>query len=155
MKAKNLKKATFGAGCFWHVEDKFSKISGVVETRVGFMGGKVSNPSYKMVCGGDTGCIEATEMLYDPDKISYNKLVEAFFEMHDPTQSQRQGQDIGEQYSSVIFYHSEEQKKEAEKVKEKLEKSGKFTSEIVTRIQPAEKFYKAEEYHQKYLEKNK
>ncbi len=155
MNNQNLKKATFGAGCFWHVEDKFMGMKGVEETAVGFMGGDVSNPSYKMVCGGNTGHIEVTQIIYNPDEISYNELLEAFFAMHDPTQSQRQGPDIGEQYSSIIFYHSEEQKEKAEKMKEKLENSGKYNSGIATRIEPATEFYKAEEYHQKYLEKNK
>lgn len=152
MDNNNLQKATFGAGCFWHVEDKFMKMEGVVETTVGFMGGDVDNPSYKMVCGGDTGHIEVTQVLYNPDKISYNELLKAFFAMHDPTQVQRQGPDIGEQYSSVIFYHSKEQRQEAEKMKTKLEKSGNV---IATRIEKATEFYKAEKYHQKYFQKNK
>lgn len=155
MNNQNLQKATFGAGCFWHVEDKFMKMEGVIETSVGFMGGDVKNPSYKMVCGGDTGHIEVTQIIYDPGRISYNKLLKAFFAMHDPTQVQRQGPDIGEQYSSIIFYHTKEQKKEAEKMKDELEKSGKFGSTIATRIEEATKFYKAEEYHQKYFQKNK
>lgn len=152
MKNKNLKTATFGAGCFWHVEDKFMKMDGVVETTVGFMGGDVANPSYKMVCGGDTGHIEVTQVLYNPDKVSYNELLEAFFTMHDPTQVQRQGPDIGEQYTSIVFYHSDEQKKEAKKKKVGLEKPG---SNIATRIEKATEFYKAEDYHQKYFQKNK
>ena len=144
-------KATFGAGCFWHVELEFSKLKGVKSTAVGFMGGKTKNPTYKQVCKGDTGHAEVTQIDYDPDKISYEKLLGLFWKIHDPTQINRQGLDIGSQYRSVIFYHNEEQKRAA--IKSKKKQQEKLNKQILTKIFPLQEFYKAEEYHQKYLEK--
>ena len=145
--------ATFGGGCFWHVEFDFMNHKGVVAAPVGFMGGTVKNPTYKQVCSKKTGHAEVAQVEYDPKVISYDQLLDAFWEMHDPTQLNRQGPDVGDQYRSVIFYHNEEQKKLAEKSKKKLEASGKYDNKIVTAIEPAQTFYKAEEYHQRYFEK--
>jgi methionine-S-sulfoxide reductase len=148
----NLQTAYFAAGCFWHVEERFSKLPGIIETKVGYMGGKVANPSYEMVCSNKTGHAETTKVVFDPKKLSYENLVRFFFEMHNPTTLNRQGMDVGTQYRSVIFYTDESQKQIAQKVKEELDKK-KIWKHIVTEIVPAEKFYLAEEYHQKYLEK--
>ena len=153
MPNQKLEKSTFGAGCFWNVEEMFMRIDGVKSTAVGFMGGGVPNPTYENVCGGNTGHAEVVYMEYDPTKVSYDNLLKVFWENHDPTTMNRQGPDVGEQYRSVIFYYTDEQKKLAEESKEKLEKSGNFADPIVTQIVPAEEFYKAEEYHQKYIEK--
>ncbi|MDO8511423.1 MAG: peptide-methionine (S)-S-oxide reductase MsrA [Nanoarchaeota archaeon] len=138
--------ATFALGCFWEPEEIFSKVKGVISTTVGYMGGKVENPSYEQVCGGKTGHAEVVQIEFDPAKVSYKKLLETFWKIHDPTQLNRQGLDVGNQYRSVIFYHNEEQKKLAGKSKPK---------NAVTEIVPAKRFYKAEEYHQKYLQKGK
>jgi peptide methionine sulfoxide reductase msrA/msrB len=146
--------AAFGAGCFWHVEAAFGEISGVVKTRVGFMGGHTQSPTYANVCTHSTGHAEVVEVTFDPRKISYRRLVEIFFQIHDPTTINRQGADIGDQYRSVIFYSLPEQQQIAESVKAELEKSGQFKRPIVTRIMPVERFWQAEEYHQQYLEKN-
>ena len=145
--------ATFGAGCFWGVEIAFQDIKGVINTTVGYMGGTLKNPSYADVCTNKTGHTEVVQIEFDPSIISYEKLVDIFWKIHDPTQLDRQGPDIGTQYRSIIFYHDEKQKKLAEKSKEKQEKSGKYKNKIVTKITKAKKFYKAEEYHQKYFEK--
>jgi peptide methionine sulfoxide reductase msrA/msrB len=145
--------ATFAAGCFWGVEDKFSKINGVLETAVGFTGGTVEDPSYQQVCQGNTGHAEAVHILYDPDIVSYTELLEAFFRFHDPTQLNKQGPDVGSQYRSAIFFHSEEQKKEAENMIQQLGNSDRYPSPIVTQIKPASEFHMAEEYHQKFYEK--
>ncbi len=142
--------ATFAAGCFWGVEDTFSKIHGVVQTTVGYTGGSVENPSYQQVCRGDTGHAEAVHVLFDPEVVSYSELVEAFFQLHDPTQVDRQGPDFGSQYRSVIFYHNEDQKHKAEKMIESWEKSGRFSAQIATQVLPVTDFYPAEEYHQKF-----
>lgn len=150
---ENGKKATFAAGCFWHVEELFSNIKGVNSTAVGYSGGHTENPSYKDVCSGKTGHAEAVQIEYDPEKISYEELLNVFWNNHDPTTINRQGPDVGEQYRSVVFYHDEEQRELAENKKEQLDKSGQFGDPIVTRIAPASEFYKAEEYHQKYFEK--
>lgn len=147
-------KATFGAGCFWHVEDLFQKIDGVTSTKVGYTGGKLTNPTYEEVCTDTTGHAEAVKVEYDPNKISYQDLLDVFWNNHDPTSVNRQGPDIGIQYRSAIFFHNEEQKKIAEKSKEQIENSGKFNKKIVTEITPASKFYNAEEYHQKYFQKH-
>lgn len=152
MKPKTL-LATFSAGCFWHVEEAFRKVKGVVNTSVGYCGGRLKNPTYKDVCSDETGHAEAVQLEYDASKVSYKELLDAFWKMHEPTQFNRQGPDVGTQYRSVIFYHNEEQKKAALLSKEQLEKSGKYDKPIVTEILPASKFYKAEEYHQRYLEK--
>jgi peptide-methionine (S)-S-oxide reductase len=147
-------KAIFGAGCFWHVEDLFSKTTGVKSTQVGYIGGKLANPTYEEVCTDKTGHIEAVEVEYDPKEISYDELLKIFWNNHDPTSLHRQGPDVGVQYSSAIFFYDEEQKKAAQRSKDELEKSRKFQKTIVTEIIPAPKFYKAEEYHQKYFQKH-
>jgi len=143
--------ATFAAGCFWGVEAAFRQIKGVVSTTVGYMGGKTKNPAYEDVCTGKTGHAESVQVEYSPSKVSYEKLLEVFWKNHDPTTLNRQGPDAGTQYRSVIFYHDGEQKKIALKSKENEQK--KHKSRIVTEIVPASAFYRAEEYHQKYLEK--
>ena len=145
--------ATFGAGCFWHVQAAFDELKGVVKTTVGFMGGDVANPSYDQVSAGTTGHAEVCHVVYDPSKISYEKLLDAFWNMHDPTQVDRQGPDVGRQYRSVIYYHSPEQREAAEHSKAALEKSGTYSEPIATHIEKAGEFYAAEEYHQKYFEK--
>lgn len=145
--------ATFGAGCFWHVEETFRQISGVVSTAVGFMGGNVKNVSYQRVCEGDTGHAEVVHIEFDPKQVAYEKLLGVFWNSHNPTTLNRQGFDIGEQYRSVVFFHSEKQKEIAEQSKADLEKLKKFSRPIVTQIVPATEFFKAEEYHQKYLQK--
>jgi peptide-methionine (S)-S-oxide reductase len=150
-----MEKATFGAGCFWGVEEAFGKIDGVKETTVGYMGGKLENPTYEDVCTNTTGHAEVVEVIYDPEKISYEELLKKFWEIHDPTQVNRQGMDVGSQYRSVIFYHNEKQEKIAEKSKESLEKSGKYSKPLATEITKAKNFYRAEEYHQKYFKKNR
>jgi peptide methionine sulfoxide reductase msrA/msrB len=147
--------ATFAAGCFWGVEYKFSRVKGVLATAAGYSGGVTKNPTYRDVCTDKTGHAESVEVTYDPAQVSYEDLVRKFFDFHDPTQFNRQGPDVGTQYRSVIFYNDEGQKRTAEKVKAEYEKSGAFKKIIVTEIVPAGEFYKAEEYHQKYYEKNK
>jgi len=146
-------KATFGAGCFWCVEDIFRTTPGVKSTMVGYGGGRTKNPTYEDVCTDDTGHAELVQVEFDPSVLSYEKLLDVFWNSHDPTQLNRQGPDIGTQYRSVIFCHDEEQQKTATKSKEALDESGKFGKKIVTQIQPAPEFYKAEEYHQKYYVK--
>ncbi|MFQ5475997.1 MAG: peptide-methionine (S)-S-oxide reductase MsrA [Nitrosopumilus sp.] len=146
-------KATFGAGCFWHVEDLLSKTKGVKSTQVGYTGGNLPNPTYEEVCTDKTGHAEAVEVEYDPDEISYEELLDVFWNNHNPTTLNRQGPDMGIQYRSAIFYHNDEQKEIAEKSKQTLDKSGQFENPIVTEIVPAPSFYKAEEYHQKYFKK--
>jgi peptide-methionine (S)-S-oxide reductase len=148
-----MEKATFAAGCFWGVEELFRKIPGVVSTRVGYTGGHTPNPTYEQVCTGTTGHAEALEVTYDPNLVSYEKLLDLFWSNHNPTTPNQQGPDIGSQYRSVIFCSTLEQKELAEKSKEALEKSGKFKKPIVTEIVSAMEFYEAEEYHQKYFEK--
>lgn len=145
--------ATFAAGCFWGIEDKFSKIKGVVQTVVGYTGGTVKNPSYQQVCRGGTGHAEAIHIVYDPAILSYTELLDAFFRFHDPTQLNRQGPDVGSQYRSAIFYHSDDQKKEAENMILQLGSSDRFRTTIVTQIKPASEFFPAKEYHQKFYEK--
>ena len=147
-------KATFGAGCFWHVEDLLNKTKGVKSTAVGYIGGQLSNPTYEEVCTGKTGHVESVEVDYDPDEISFEDLLDVFWTNHNPTTLNRQGPDVGIQYRSAIFYHDEKQKEVAENSKQLLEKSGKFDNPIVTEIIPAPTFYKAEEYHQKYFKKH-
>jgi len=148
-----MEKATFGAGCFWKVEAAFSKIKGIISTSVGYMGGHFPNPSYLDVLARITGHAEVAQIEYDPEKISYDQLLEIFWNIHDPTSLNRQGADRGEQYRSVIFYHSKEQEATARKSKENLKKSGKYDKDIVTEIKPAGAYYLADEYHQQYLEK--
>jgi peptide-methionine (S)-S-oxide reductase len=149
---EKLKKATFGAGCFWGVEDAFRNLEGVVETRVGYAGGDFDQPSYQDVCSGVTGHAEVVEVTYNTDIISYNDLLNLFWTIHDPTTLNRQGPDIGAQYRSVIFHHDPEQEKLARESKERLEKSGVYPK-IVTEIMPVPHFWRAEEYHQQYIEK--
>jgi peptide-methionine (S)-S-oxide reductase len=146
-------KATFAAGCFWGVEATFRALPGVMATRVGYTGGQMANPTYEDVCTDRTGHAEAVEVEYDPAAISYDKLLDVFWEHHDPTQVNRQGPDWGTQYRTVIFFHSPEQEAAAKASKEKLEKSGRYRKPIATQIVPAVTFYPAEDYHQQYLEK--
>jgi peptide-methionine (S)-S-oxide reductase len=148
-----MAKATFAAGCFWGVEATFRQLPGVISTRVGYTGGQTASPSYKEVCTDRTGHAEAVEVEYDPAKLSYDKLLEVFWENHDPTQLNRQGPDWGTQYRSAIFFHTPEQEAAAKASKEKLEKSRHFSKPIVTQIVPAVTFFEAEDYHQQYLEK--
>lgn len=147
--------ATFGTGCFWCTEAIFKELNGVVSIMPGYSGGHTENPTYKEVCGGDTGHAECTQIVYDPSIISYDELLEVFFQVHDPTSLNRQGGDVGTQYRSVIFYHNEEQKKLADKYKRELNESGAWSKPIVTEIAPMEKFYPAENYHHDYYEYNK
>jgi peptide-methionine (S)-S-oxide reductase len=146
-------KATFGAGCFWCIEPAFQKLNGVLSTAVGYAGGSFENPTYEDVCSGQTGHAEVVQVEYDTSKISYDELLNVFWNNHDPTTLNRQGPDIGEQYRSVIFFHTPEQESVAKTSKEKLQNSGKYGKKIVTEIVPASQFYKAEEYHQKYYAK--
>jgi peptide-methionine (S)-S-oxide reductase len=146
-------KATFGAGCFWGVEAAFRQIPGVVDAAVGYAGGDFPNPTYRDVCTDMTGHAEVVEVEYDPEKVGYDELLRVFWENHDPTTLNRQGPDVGTQYRSVIFYHTPEQQAAARASKEKLDASGRFRRPIVTKIEPAPRFYRAEEYHQRYLEK--
>jgi peptide-methionine (S)-S-oxide reductase len=146
-------KATFGAGCFWCVEDIFRTTPGVQSTAVGYGGGHTKNPTYEDVCTDNTGHAELVQVEFDPTILPYEKLLDVFWNSHDPTQLNRQGPDIGTQYRSVIFCHDSEQEKIAQESKEKLDASGKFAKKIVTQIQPAPEFYRAEEYHQKYYVK--
>ena len=149
-----MEKATFGAGCFWHVEEAFRQLKGVLSTTVGYSGGTMKNPTYEDVCTDKTGHAEVVEITFDPQKISYNELLKVFWDIHDPTTKNRQGPDVGTQYRSVIFYHSSEQKAMAERSKKDLEQSKKYRKKIVTEITEAPTFYPAEEYHQHYLEKH-
>jgi peptide methionine sulfoxide reductase msrA/msrB len=153
--AKTLKTetATFAAGCFWGVEDKFRQVKGVISTRVGYTGGNVENPTYSLVCSDTTGHAESVEIVFDPSVVSYDELLQDFFRFHNPTQVDRQGPDVGEQYRSAIFYHNDRQKEAALKMIERLEKSGKYRKKIATQVVPAPKFYQAEEYHQQYYKK--
>ena len=147
-------KATFGAGCFWGVEEAFRPIPGVVSTSVGYLGGDFANPSYEDVCTGRTGHAEVVEVEYDSAVVGFDALLDVFWKNHDPTTLNRQGPDIGTQYRSAIFYHDDEQKAQAEQSKAKWDASGTFRRPIVTEITPASTYYRAEEYHQKYLAKH-
>lgn len=146
-------QATFAAGCFWGVEDAFRRTPGVLDAVSGYAGGHTQNPSYEQVCGGLTGHAESVEVTFDPAHVSYETLVKRFFEIHDPTQLNRQGPDVGEQYRSVIFYHSPEQQAVAERVKKELAPHY-LPKTIATSIEPAKEFWRAEEYHQRYAEKH-
>jgi peptide-methionine (S)-S-oxide reductase len=148
-----MAKATFAAGCFWGVEDAFRQVKGVTSATVGYTGGTMKNPSYKDVCTGKTGHAEAVEVEFDPTKVSYRELLAVLFQSHDPTQLNRQGPDYGTQYRSAIFFHDAEQEAQAREAVAALEKAGVFRRPIVTQIVPASEFFRAEEYHQKYFEK--
>ena len=150
----NMKKATFGAGCFWGVESAFQQTPGIIDTKVGYMGGHLKDPTYEQVCTNSTGHAEVVHLHFDTNQITYEELLEIFWKIHDPTQKNRQGPDIGSQYRSVIFYHDTYQQQKALKSKEKLQKSGKFSNDIATEIMPATTFYPAEDYHQKYHQKH-
>ena len=147
-------KATFGAGCFWGVEAAFRRLKGVVSTAVGYSGGSSKNPTYKDVCSGRTGHAEVVQVEYDPSKTSYEELLNVFWGVHDPTQMNRQGPDVGTQYRSAIFFHNAEQEAAAKAGKARLENSGQYGKQIATEIVPVSEFYMAEEYHQRYLEKH-
>ncbi len=153
MKEDKTQKATFGAGCFWGVEDAFRKLKGVKSTKAGYMGGHLKDPTYEDVCQGDSGHAEVVQVTYNPEEVSYMDLLDLFWKIHDPTTLNRQGPDIGYQYRSAIFYHNLEQKAQALISMEKLQSSPGYDREIVTVIEPATTFYQAEEYHQQYLEK--
>lgn len=146
-------KATFAAGCFWHVQEAFEKVEGIVKTTAGYSGGRMKNPTYEDVCSGETGHAEAVQVEFNPKKVSYRKLLEVFWQIHDPTQLNRQGHDVGEQYRSVIFCHNAKQKKMAEESRKAEQK--KYSNLITTQILPAPEFYPAEEYHQHYYRKHK
>jgi peptide-methionine (S)-S-oxide reductase len=152
---KGLEKATFGSGCFWCTEAVFEKLKGVESVVSGYSGGATENPTYNEVCSGETGHAEVTQITYDPSIITFAELLEVFWQTHDPTTSNRQGNDVGTQYRSVIFYHNEEQKKLAEEYKKKLDEAKIFSNPIVTEITAFTKFYPAENYHQDYYEQNK
>ena len=151
---KHYEKATFAAGCFWGVEDMFRKMPGVIEAISGYTGGHKDNPTYEEVCYTDTGHAEAVEVTYDPEKVSYQELLDKFWMMHNPTTRNRQGPDIGTPYRSVIFYHDAEQRQLAETSKQLWDESGKYENPVVTEIVPAQTFWKAEEYHQRWTEKH-
>ena len=146
--------ATFAAGCFWGVEQRFAALPGVTSTEVGYTGGTTANPTYEQVCSHTTGHAEAVRLEYDPDKIGYEELLAAFFGMHDPTQWNRQGPDVGDQYRSAVFFHTPEQEKSAQAAVEQLTESGVFKRPIVTQVVAAPDWWRAEEYHQKYFEKH-
>lgn len=148
-----MENATFGAGCFWGVEHAFRQIPGVVDTMVGYEGGNMPNPTYKDVCTDRTGHAEVVQVTYDPAKVSYETLLDAFFDLHDPTQRDRQGPDFGTQYRTVVFYHSPQQQAAAQKAIATLTESGKYRKPIATQVVPASTFYPAEDYHQRYFEK--
>lgn len=150
----NLDTATFGAGCFWCVEAQFQMLAGVVKVESGYSGGHVKNPSYKEVCNGTTGHAEVIQVTYDKTKLSYEDMLQAFWQSHDPTQLNRQGNDVGTQYRSVIFYHNPEQQKMAEEYKRKLNDEKVYDSPVVTEISPFNTFYVAEDYHQNYFNEN-
>ncbi len=148
-----MEKTTFGAGCFWGVEAAFRKQKGVKTTAAGYMGGKMESPTYEDVCTDKTGHAEVVQVEFDPAEVSYDQLLNIFWKSHNPTQLNRQGPDVGTQYRSAIFYHTEAQKEAAETSKAALNSSGKYKAPVVTEISPARAFYKAEDYHQQYLEK--
>ncbi|MFA5236514.1 MAG: peptide-methionine (S)-S-oxide reductase MsrA [Methanoregula sp.] len=149
-----LKTATFGAGCFWGVEAAFRNVHGVMATEVGYTGGSTRNPRYEEVCTGQTGHVEAVRLLYDPDEVTYDDLLAIFWSIHNPTEKDRQGPDIGTNYRSAIFYHDPEQKRRAIQSKDEISRSGRFSRPVVTEIVPSAIFWRAEEYHQQYHEKH-
>ncbi len=149
-----MAKATFGAGCFWGVESAFRQVKGVTDVAVGYAGGTLANPTYKDVCSGRTGHAEVVEVDYDPSQVSFQDLLGVFFDIHDPTTLNRQGPDVGAQYRSAIFFHDSQQEAAALAKKAELEADGRFRGKVVTLIAPAGNFYRGEEYHQRYFEKN-
>ncbi|HVG15381.1 MAG TPA: peptide-methionine (S)-S-oxide reductase MsrA [Chitinophagaceae bacterium] len=153
--ADNTDTATFGTGCFWCTEAIFEQLNGVLKVTSGYIGGKKDNPTYEEVCNGSTGHAEAVQIVYEPAKISYDELLEVFFQVHDPTSLNRQGADVGTQYRSAIFYHTPQQKEKAEHYKSAVDKSGSYEKPIVTEVTAATKFYAAEDYHQEYYQNNK
>ncbi|TVQ29310.1 MAG: peptide-methionine (S)-S-oxide reductase [Wenzhouxiangella sp.] len=144
-------KATFGAGCFWGVEARFRELDGVLDAQVGYSGGHVDDPTYQQVCTDQTGHVEVVEVAFDPERISYETLVREFFKLHDPTQVNRQGPDVGRQYRSVIFHHGDGQRETAERIRAELDQGGQYRKPIATAVEPAATFWRAEEYHQQYL----
>lgn len=150
---KTMEKATFGAGCFWGVEATFRRVKGVIDTAVGYSGGTLENPTYRDVCTKTTGHAEVVEVIYDPEQVSYGELLDIFWDNHNPTTLNRQGPDVGSQYRSAIFFHTPEQETVARASRERLDAGGRFRDPIVTEITPVSTFYRAEEYHQQYLEK--
>jgi len=155
MTMANEQVALLGGGCFWCLEAVFDRLRGVKSVDSGYTGGQVDNPTYRQVCDGDTGHVEVVRVTFDPSEITFKDLLEVFFEIHDPTTLNRQGNDVGEQYRSVIFYTSEEQKAQAEEVIRELNAAKKYPEPIVTAVEPAEKFYMAEAYHQEYYQNNR
>ncbi|HEX2609324.1 MAG TPA: peptide-methionine (S)-S-oxide reductase MsrA [Flavisolibacter sp.] len=155
MERTDTDTATFGTGCFWCTEAIFEQLNGVLNVTSGYSGGNVANPTYKAVCTGETGHTECVQVIYEPKKISYDELLEVFFQVHDPTSLNRQGADVGTQYRSAIFYHNADQKQKAEYYKNELNKNGAFDKPIVTEVTSFDKFYPAEDYHQEYYENNK
>ena len=153
MEKATAERATFGAGCFWGVEHTFRQVKGVTDASVGYMGGRLANPTYDDVCTDRTGHAEVVQVEYDPGEVSYDELLDVFWNVHDPTQLNRQGPDLGSQYRSAIFVHSPEQEEAAKASKEKLQASAKHARDVVTQIEPAGDYYPAEDYHQRYLEK--
>ena len=149
----HMEKAIFGAGCFWHIQDRFKKVKGVSSTSVGYSGGKKDSPTYEQVCTGDTGHAEEVEVDFDPSVVTYSELLDVFWSCHDPTTKDRQGPDIGHQYRSVIYYLDDRQKKLAEESMNDISKSGRFRDSVVTEIHPIKEYYKAEDYHQDYFDK--
>ena len=149
-----MEKATFGAGCFWGVESFFREVPGVIDAESGYAGGTLADPTYRQVCSGNTGHAEVVQVTYDPAKVSYRTLLDVFFANHDPTTPNRQGPDAGTQYRSAIFAHTPEQAAEARETIARLDASGRFRRPIVTKVEPFTTFYRAEEYHQRYFEKN-
>jgi peptide-methionine (S)-S-oxide reductase len=152
--SSNLDTAIVGGGCFWCTEAQYQLLDGVVSVTSGFSGGHVKNPSYKEVCNGTTGHAEVIKVVYDTTKLNYADILQAFFSSHDPTQLNRQGNDVGTQYRSVIYYQNEDQKRIAEEIKSELDKSGAYKDPVVTEISPLKEFYKAEDYHQNYFNQN-
>lgn len=150
-----MEKATFAAGCFWGVEEAFRTLDGVVSTAVGYMGGQTENPTYESVCSGSSGHAEVVEVTFDPRRLSYGQLLETFWNKHNPTTLNRQGWDVGTQYRSAIFYHNDRQRLEAEESLKAMDATGPYEDAIVTQIVPAGVFWRAEEYHQRYVQKNK
>ena len=148
-----MEKAIFGAGCFWHIQDRFKKVKGVSSTSVGYSGGKKDSPTYEQVCTGDTGHAEVVEVDFDSSIVTYSELLDVFWACHDPTTKDRQGPDIGHQYRSVIYYLDDNQRKLAEESMNDMNKSGRFRDSIVTEIHPIKEYYKAEDYHQDYFDK--